>query len=482
MLCQAQINLVEPFGNLCALGNSLVVKNDTINIVGTTCVDVGNNQFTLAGFVAEYDLNGTLQYYGQVGGTGRGYRAEKILIDSSNNKYILGTYSFDSLSNPINIGVFIQKRNSNNQILWTTEYRDSLPIAYYFMRDAALLDNGTIALSGAYNTDGPFEKDVLFMVFDSSGQVLVHKRIGTPGIQEEAKSMCVYSLNKIAIGANSFDPPNDKNWVLMIDYQGNVLDEYISASNRRIGVWDIVKTQDGGLACASAASNGNFSNYKLKSYVEKLDSNLNQVWSYVIDTAFRSTNLLTSIDETSNGDLIVGGDVEDFILNPDTTGFYGFLQKLSPSGDSIWYQSQYYYDNLKFSEGGHSIFDLQIYDDRIYFVGDANDFTNPIPPGQSMWLVSTDSNGIISSLNERVSNSQDILIYPNPARDQITFLLAKPKSARTIQVYDLQGGLFHQDEMNESSHALDISTWPSGMYIYRIQNEDGIFRGKFLKE
>ncbi|MEQ8561066.1 MAG: hypothetical protein RID18_06105, partial [Cytophagales bacterium] len=218
----AQINLVEPFGNVCAFGKSIQIYENQIHVTGTTCIDVGNNQFTLAGFIAEYDLNGSLQYYGQVGDTGRAYRAEKILIDTMGYRYILGVYSFDSMGNPINFGVFMQKRDSNNQILWTTEYQDSLGNANYILRSAALLDNGQIAICGAHNVNSPFETDILFAVFDSIGNVIVHKQIGTPGVQEEAWSICRYDQNRIAIGANSLDLPNDKNWVLMIDYQGNV--------------------------------------------------------------------------------------------------------------------------------------------------------------------------------------------------------------------------------------------------------------------
>ena len=144
----------------------------------------------------------------------------------------------------------------------------------------------------------------------------------------------------------------------MLDYQGNVLDEYISNSDRRIGVWDIVKTKDGGLACASAASNGNWPSPAYKGYVEKLDSNLNQVWDYSIDWRFSSSNITTSIDETPNGEIVAGGIVVDFVFDPDTAGQYGYLQKLSALGDSIWYKAFTYYNNVTIREN-HSLFDLQ---------------------------------------------------------------------------------------------------------------------------
>ena len=179
LLCRAQINLVEHFGNVFALGNSLVVRNDTIHIVGTTGLDLGSNQFAPAGFLASYDLNGQLLSYHHVGDTFRIYEGEKLLIDSSGNKYILGDFKNDSLGNPTNQGVFVQKRDPNNHILWTTEYQDSLSSVYYFTRDGVILNNGHIALCGADNlgtfiSPGVPDQDILYMVFDTAGNCTVN--------------------------------------------------------------------------------------------------------------------------------------------------------------------------------------------------------------------------------------------------------------------------------------------------------------------
>jgi hypothetical protein len=487
LLGNSQINLVEHFGNVCAAGESIIVHNQKIHIAGSTCLDIGNNQFRTAGFIARYDLSANLEYYSLVGDTIRDYEAEELLIDKQSNRYILGDFQRDSLGFSTNAGIFIQKRDSNDQILWTIENQDTSSNISYFLLDGLLVED-KLFITGGYIPGGNIvpgvpEQDILFMIFDTSGALLSKGPIGDNLSQEKGHEIINFSDNRLIIASvKNFPGANSKNWVLMIDDQGNVLDEYISASNRRVGVWDIVKTQDGGLACASAATDGDFPSPENKSYVEKLDSNLNQVWSYTIDGRFSSNNLATSIGETSNGDIIIGGNVVDFLVDPDTAGFYCFLQRLSGNGDSIWYRPQYFYSDIN-SKEFHSLYDLTVYNNRIYFVGDANDFNNPTPPGQSMWLVSTDSNGVVSGLNEKFTNSQDILVYPNPANDIINIYL--PPSVRKhsqIRIVDMQGQLLFELTTTSQSTSINLSGWPSGMYIYRIQNEDGIFRGKFLRE
>ncbi len=482
-IAHAQFNIVEHFGNLCALGNSIQIQNDTIHIAGTTCIDIGNNQFAPSAFLTTYDLSGQILSYYQVGDTLRVYEGEKLLINSEGNKFILGDFKKDSLGNTTNQGVFIQKRNQNNQVLWTTEYQDSSSNVFYFMRNGVLLENGNIAICGAFNISNPIDTDILYMVFDSLGNVVLHKQIGVAGVQEEARGICHYDSNRIALGSvKNFPGANGNNWVLMIDYQGNVLDEYISSSNDRIGVWDIVKTQDGGLACASAASNGNWPSQAFKSYVEKLDSNLNQVWEYTIDTMFNGSNSSNAISETSNGDILVGGNVVDFLFDPDTAGKYGYLQKLSSQGDSIWFKGYNFYNNVTIRET-HSLFDFQIFDGLIYFVGDANDSDTTPPPGQSMWLVRTDSNGNINSLDQDQNISfNNLKVYPNPSSDNLIIEIDSIIEDVLFCLYDLNGILQFRQILKSDMSAISLSELPPGLYIYEVGSEGNVKRGRIIKK
>jgi hypothetical protein len=476
---------VEHFNNLCALGNSIQVRNDTIHIAGTTCVDIGNNQFAPAAYIASYDISGQLISYNQVGDTFRIYEGEKLLMDSLGNKYILGDFKKDSTGSMTNQGVFVQKRNQHNQILWTTEYQDSVSSSFYFARDGALLSNGNILLCGAHNLgtniqSGVPDQDILLLIFDTSGTIVTQKRIGDNLSQEEARSCVLYDDQRFVLGSVKNYPGSDgNNWVLMLDHQGNILDEYISTSNRRVGVWDIVKTRDGGLACASAATDGDFPTPENKNYVEKLDSNLNQVWDYTMDDFFYDWNLSTSIIEAGNGDIIVGGNYASPTSLPGFVGFDVFLQRLSASGDSIWHRGYFYYNKVTYNET-HNMYDLASENDQIYFVGDANDWDTTPPPGQSLWLVSTDSNGVINSIFEE-SPQLSFRLYPNPARDYFTIELPSiPQKPHLLEIYDINGRLIEQRRLSQSVNTIQTSNWSKGLFIYRLSNTEAEFRGKII--
>lgn len=66
---------------------------------------------------------------------------------------------------------------------------------------------------------------------------------------------------------------------------------------------------------------------------------------------------------------------------------------------------------------------------------------------------------------EDLTNSNEIRIYPNPARNDIRIALPNTKS--TIVIYDLQGTLISSWNHGGAEDVIDISTLAPGMYILR---------------
>ena len=80
-----------------------------------------------------------------------------------------------------------------------------------------------------------------------------------------------------------------------------------------------------------------------------------------------------------------------------------------------------------------------------------------------------------------VSTSQglDVFIYPNPASEYVV-LSGSSVSNYNISVYDANGRLIDERKSIFSSEAMiPISAWESGLYFFRVQDEDG--RSKVLK-
>ena len=80
-------------------------------------------------------------------------------------------------------------------------------------------------------------------------------------------------------------------------------------------------------------------------------------------------------------------------------------------------------------------------------------------------------------------------IYPNPANDNVT--IEAPQSA-TIEILNIEGQLIktlttsgtktNVDHVGYSSYVVDVSSFPSGVYIVEVKTEKGVAVKKFVKE
>ena len=72
--------------------------------------------------------------------------------------------------------------------------------------------------------------------------------------------------------------------------------------------------------------------------------------------------------------------------------------------------------------------------------------------------------------------------YPNPGGDVMNIRTSLRNC--TLQVYDMQGRLVHQQEITDDVTSVDASNWPSGTYIWELKTENGklkVEEGKWVK-
>lgn len=72
-----------------------------------------------------------------------------------------------------------------------------------------------------------------------------------------------------------------------------------------------------------------------------------------------------------------------------------------------------------------------------------------------------------------------LMVYPNPARDNIHFVL--PGTQANVQIYDLAGKLIY-DIPFENEIQVSLVNLPAGYYTYKIQNQSVDLVGKFIKQ
>lgn len=73
-------------------------------------------------------------------------------------------------------------------------------------------------------------------------------------------------------------------------------------------------------------------------------------------------------------------------------------------------------------------------------------------------------------------------VFPNPSNDVINISLDQGQISK-IELYSITGHLIYKEDINSQTHALNISNYPSGVYLVRVINQNNeILNTKVLKE
>ncbi len=83
-----------------------------------------------------------------------------------------------------------------------------------------------------------------------------------------------------------------------------------------------------------------------------------------------------------------------------------------------------------------------------------------------------------------VSNNSDMVIYPNPARDELNVVFDANADVANIAVYNIIGKVMTMYRVSGASANLNIENIPSGIYFVRLINSKGsiVHTKKFTKQ
>ncbi|MFN2261645.1 MAG: family 16 glycosylhydrolase [Psychroflexus sp.] len=76
----------------------------------------------------------------------------------------------------------------------------------------------------------------------------------------------------------------------------------------------------------------------------------------------------------------------------------------------------------------------------------------------------------------------DLRIYPNPANAQTTIQVPEAVIGSKVSIYSVQGQLIQQTELNSKTNYIDMSTWKSGLFIFKIEGQNTSEVFKVLKK
>lgn len=86
---------------------------------------------------------------------------------------------------------------------------------------------------------------------------------------------------------------------------------------------------------------------------------------------------------------------------------------------------------------------------------------------------------ILGSINNLVDN---IVLYPNPVRDEINIKIYNSKSEYYIEIFDITGKKMHQGKLQKNQSKINVNELTNGIYYLSISNKSGNkYTSKFIK-
>ena len=249
-----------------------------------------------------------------------------------------------------------------------------------------------------------------------------------------------------------------------------------------------------------------------RTHVLKFDTNLENVWHKTAggDSACLSLDLAKSLSVDNDGNVYLTGyffsDTLGFageeFLNPYNPEYYYpqiFVFKYSPTGEEIWGRSM----GGIHSDEATSI--LAIGDDTFYLAGNFESdpatfgslnlhntgkldsiYVHLMPPRFARKTM-----GFLALFDKNASNTmpepgiKEVVLFPNPAGDQITLRLKEPAaSPLTLQLFTADGRLLRQTKYPDGITELreDVSGLPPGVFFVTLKMEGGVFTSKVVKQ
>ncbi|MCZ4409619.1 T9SS type A sorting domain-containing protein, partial [Cryomorphaceae bacterium 1068] len=84
---------------------------------------------------------------------------------------------------------------------------------------------------------------------------------------------------------------------------------------------------------------------------------------------------------------------------------------------------------------------------------------------------------------ENRRNNLNLAVFPNPFRNQVNISLEGLEGNTTVEVYSVSGQqMLIKTSQNSGNQTLDLSNLPSGVYVLKVSNGDGLFIDQIIKQ
>jgi len=516
---------VDVSGNTYVTGgfksSSVIFGSDTLTNTNVSLNDI---------FLAKFDTHGNVIWAKNPAGIGNDY-ATSIAVDASGNIYVAGYYespaiTFDTttLSNAGFCDIFLAKYDANGNVLWAKgaegtflDYATSVAvdasgnpyITGYFESDTLYIGSDTLIGSGWDN--------VFLVKYDTNGNVLWSKNPkGT--FSDQAYSIAMdtignfyvagyFNSSTIIFGSDTLTSSGGDD-IFLVKYNtgGNVI--WAKSARTNETYYDIVLPTavdaSGNTFVAGYFNNDTliFGSDTLMSaggddiFLVKYDTGGNVLWAK--SAGGTGDDLAYSIAADASGNVYLAG----FFKSPtisfgcatiSNAGFSDiFLAKYDADGNLLGAKRAGGTDNdyaysIAIGPLGNTYMAGYFNSTTITF--DSISIMSPYMGSYDIFLAKLDTGLTIGVKELFINGENSIIIYPNPASGKVQVQSSKFK-IQSLEIYNIQGKLVKQiPRLAESKRAdpqssvpieIDVSSMAKGIYIVKIQSENGIVNRKLI--
>ena len=304
----------------------------------------GTNAGIYDAFLTKFDSSGNELWTQQIG-TSSWDQSFSVAVDSSGNAYISGrTDGSLEGTNAGSADAFLTKFDSSGNELWGKQIGTS---TFDLSFSVAVDSSGNAYISG--RTDGSLEgtnagsADAFLTKFDTSGNELWTQQIGTSS-QDFSNSVAVDSSGNAYISGRTFGSLEGTNagsidaFLTKFDSSGNEL------WGKQIGTGSVeesfsVAVDSSGNAYISGRTDGSLEGTNAGSadaFLTKFDSSGNELWGKQIGTSTFDQSFSVAVD--SSGNVYISGSTAGDLEGINAGGLDAFLTKFDASGSELWTQ------------------------------------------------------------------------------------------------------------------------------------------------
>jgi hypothetical protein len=523
-------------GNQLDEGNGITIDNSgntyitgqyessTLNF-GTVSITNNSTNNAADAFVAKFDVSGNCLWAKTIGGIGD-ENGTAIAVDGDGNIFVTGYYVSSSftietqtLTNHGDRDVFLIKFNNAGDLLWATSPGGTWDDEAY---GVSCDGNGNAYITGLYwGNSMNFESstitsngdiDAFLAKYTSSGTLEWAKTIGGTG-DERGNGIKTDAAGNIYL-TGDYDSPSVNFGANTLSNSGTY-DEYMFIANyttsgtnvwAKSGYSNSASTSGSGVSLDQSGNcyvggvfdgtTANFGTYTItnsnpggsNAWIAKYSSAGAEQWvSNAVSGPEGNETYCITTDNTGNS------YISGWFTSP-TVSFGGIVLNSTAAGDNIFlvkYNSSGQVDNAYVFKGnamsggyGNAICSDNSGNAYLtgYFEGTSMVFGSTTLSNTGSWdLYWTKVSAGSNSLNEEALLN-GIIIFPNPASDQISIEFAlSENSQKTIDILDLSGRVLKTINSSLGQVDMDISDLCNGEYMIRASYENGLMLKKFVK-